>query len=136
MAYQSTNPYDTKILASFDECTASQLESKLATAAACYHGAWRATTFAQRAAVLARAATLMRERSEEFATLITLEMGKLIAQSRGEVAISAAILDYYAEHAEQFLAPATLSTRSGEATVESHPVGVLFGVAWNLEPRT
>lgn len=132
MAYQSTNPYDTKILASFDECAASQLESKLATASACYHGAWRATTFAQRAAVLARAAALMRERSEEFATLITLEMGKLIAQSRGEVAISAAILDYYAEHAEQFLAPATLSTSSGEASVESHPVGVLFGVEpWN-----
>ena len=66
------------------------------------------------------------------AELITLEMGKLIAQSLGEVALSAAILDYYADHAEQFLAPEKLATPKGEAMVESSPMGVLFGVEpWN-----
>ena len=79
-----------------------------------------------------RAATLMRERSQALAELITLEMGKLIQQSVGEVALSAAILDYYAEHAEQFLAPEKLTTPKGEAMVESSPIGVLFGVEpWN-----
>ena len=59
-------------------------------------------------------------------------MGKLIAQSQGEVALSAAILDYYAEHAEAFLAPEKLTTARGEAMVESSPIGVLFGVEpWN-----
>ena len=60
-------------------------------------------------------------------------MGKLIAQSRGEVQLSAAILDYYAEHAERFLAPEILPTKTGEAIVESSPIGVLFGVEpWNF----
>ena len=59
-------------------------------------------------------------------------MGKLIAQSLGEVALSASIIDYYADHAEQFLALEKLTTPTGEAMVESFPIGVLFGVEpWN-----
>jgi succinate-semialdehyde dehydrogenase/glutarate-semialdehyde dehydrogenase len=74
----------------------------------------------------------MREREQSLAETITLEMGKLIAQSVGEVKLSAAILDYYADHAEAFLAPEKLTTPKGEATVESSPIGVIFGVEpWN-----
>ena len=132
MAYQSTNPYDGKVVKTFDEITDRQLGEKLTTASDCFENVWRRKTFAQRRQVLARAAALMRERSQQFAELITLEMGKLIAQSQGEVALSAAILDYYAENAEAFLAPEKLTTPRGEAMVESSPVGVLFGVEpWN-----
>ena len=132
MAYQSTNPYDGKVLASFDEIDDAQLEAKLHTAAECFDKHWRDTSFEQRKAVLARAAALMRERSKELAEYATLEMGKLIAQSQGEVALSAAILDYYAENAQAFLAPEKLVTPRGEAMVESSPIGVVFGVEpWN-----
>ncbi len=132
MAYQSINPYDGKVVMAFEEIADSQLEDKLKSAANCYQRTWRALAFAERKLVLARAAGIMRERSQEFAELITLEMGKLIEQSRGEVALSAAILDYYAEHAQAFLAPESLSTPKGEAVVECSPVGVLFGVEpWN-----
>lgn len=131
MAYQTTNPFDNSVVATFPECDAAALEARLAQAATCYES-WRTTGFAERAAVLTRAATILRERTDEFATLITLEMGKLIAQSRGEVALSAAILDYYAQHAERFLAPETLPMQTGTAVVESSPIGVLFGVEpWN-----
>ena len=132
MAYQSTNPYDGKVVKSFDEINDAQLESKLQAASHCFENDWRHKSFADRKTVLSRAAALMRERSQAMAELITLEMGKLIAQSQGEVALSAAILDYYAEHAEAFLAPEKLSTPRGEAMVESSPIGVLFGVEpWN-----
>ena len=132
MAYQTTNPYNGKLVASFDELDDAQLESKLAAAAACFDDVWRQHSFAERKAVLSRAAALMRERSQTLAELVTLEMGKLIQQSAGEVALSAAILDYYAEHAEAFLAPEKLVTAKGEAFVESAPIGVLFGVEpWN-----
>ena len=132
MAYQSTNPYNGEILQSFHECDAKSLELKLAQASNCFEKTWRKKSYAQRAAVLKRAASILRERTDEFAQLITLEMGKLIDQSRGEVKLSAAILDYYAEHAEQFLAPQNLPTKRGEALVESAPIGVLFGVEpWN-----
>jgi len=133
MAYQSTNPYDGKILATFDEHDAAQLEAKLQAAATCFEADWRKRGYAKRAAILKRAAALMRERADELAKLVTLEMGKLLPQSAGEVALSAAILDYYADHAEAFLAPERLtSARSGETMVESSPVGVLLGVEpWN-----
>ena len=132
MSYQTTSPYTGVVLQRFEECSATELQTKLSTAQQCFEQSWRDIGFAARAAILSRAATLMRERADALATLITLEMGKLIDQSRGEVALSAAILQYYADHAEQFLAPEKLITKSGEALVESHPVGVLFGVEpWN-----
>jgi succinate-semialdehyde dehydrogenase/glutarate-semialdehyde dehydrogenase len=133
MAYQSTNPYTGETVARFDELNDTQLETKLASAAACYRDDWRGRSFAQRQGVVARAAALMRERADALAALITLEMGKPIKQSAGEVALSAAILDYYATHAERFLAPETLTTARGSAVVESEPIGVLLGVQpWNF----
>ena len=132
MTYQSTNPYNGKVVETFDEISDKQLEDKLKAAQDCFEQVWRRKSFAQRKTVLSRAAAIMRERSQEFAELITIEMGKLIQQSQGEVALSAAILDYYAEHAEAFLAPEKLTTPKGEASVESSPIGVLFGVEpWN-----
>jgi len=60
-------------------------------------------------------------------------MGKRIDEARGEVALSADILDYYAKNAKRFLAPQRLKPSSGEAEVVSTPLGVLFGVQpWNF----
>jgi succinate-semialdehyde dehydrogenase/glutarate-semialdehyde dehydrogenase len=132
MAYQSVNPYDGKILKTFEELTDKQLERALETAATCFES-WRRTTFAERAAVVAKASAIMRARIDEFARPVTLEMGKLIDQARGEVMLSADIIDYYAKNAERFLAPEHLKPSSGEAEVESSPFGVLFGVQpWNF----
>ena len=132
MAYQSLNPYDGKVLKTFEELTDKQLETAVHAAEQSFK-TWRHTTFAERSAVLARAAAILRSRVEDFARPITLEMGKLIEESRGEVALSADILDYYAENAERFLAPQKLTPASGEAAIESSPLGVIFGVEpWNF----
>jgi succinate-semialdehyde dehydrogenase/glutarate-semialdehyde dehydrogenase len=83
--------------------------------------------------VVAKAAALLRARVDEFARPVTLEMGKRIDEARGEVALSADILDYYAKNAKRFLAPQRLKPSSGEAEVVSTPLGVLFGVQpWNF----
>ena len=132
MAYRSTNPFTNKVEQSFDELSDQQLEAKIKAAQTCFDDTWRKQSFEQRKTVLKRAASLMRERQQALAELATLEMGKLIAQSAGEVALSAAIIDYYADHAEAFLAPEKLKTDKGEAVVESSPLGILFGVEpWN-----
>ena len=132
MTYQSTNPYTGKVEKTFDDISAAQLEEKLQRADACFQSDWRERSFAARAVILKSAAALMRERAQAFAELITLEMGKLIPQSLGEVALSAAILDYYADNAEKFLETEQLTTPRGQAMVESSPIGVLFGVEpWN-----
>lgn len=132
MSYQSVNPYDGEILQTFQELTDQQVETAIETAAACFE-TWRRTSFARRAVVVARAATIMRARLDEFARPVTLEMGKLIEQARGEVALSADIIEYYANNAKRFLAPHRLKPSSGKAVVQSSPLGVLFGVQpWNF----
>ena len=100
MSYQSVNPYNGRLLKSFAELTDKKLERALGTAATCFE-TWRHRTFVQRAAVAAKAAAIMRARIDEFARPVTLEMGKLIAQARGEVTLSADIIDYYAKNAER-----------------------------------
>lgn len=132
MTYQSVNPFDGKVLKTFEDTTDTQLETAIATAAACFE-IWRHKTFPERAVILAKAAAIMRARTDDFARPVTLEMGKLIEESRGEVALSADIIDYYAKNAERFLAPERLTPSSGEAEIESSPFGVLFGVEpWNF----
>ncbi len=132
MTYQSINPYNGQLLQSFDGLTDAGLETKIATATACFES-WRQTTFAERAAIAAKAAAIMRARADEFARPVTLEMGKRITEARGEVALSASIIDYYAQNAERFLAPERLEPTSGEAEIVSTPFGVLFGVQpWNF----
>jgi succinate-semialdehyde dehydrogenase/glutarate-semialdehyde dehydrogenase len=132
MSYQSVNPSNGKVLKKFKELSDGQLETAIKTAATCFK-TWRHKTFAERAIIVTKAATILRERADEFAKPVTLEMGKLIAESRGEVALSADILDYYAWNAEDFLAPQILKPKSGEAVIESSPIGVLFGMQpWNF----
>lgn len=132
MTYQSVNPFDGKLLESFPEISDAALEAKLAVAAECFEN-WRRSSFDYRAKIAARVADLMRAQLEALARPITLEMGKLIEQSRGEVSLSADIIEYYANNAERFLAPQVLSPENGEATIESSPIGVLFGVQpWNF----
>jgi succinate-semialdehyde dehydrogenase/glutarate-semialdehyde dehydrogenase len=128
MAYQSTNPCDGSVLATFDELDSAALKSRLHAAADCFEHDWRQRSYAERAVVLKRAATLMRERADKLARLVTVEMGKLLAQSAGEVALSAAILDYYADNGQAFLAPEVLTSPGTDSTIESCPVGVLLGV--------
>ena len=131
-AYQSVNPYDGKTTKTFDELTDAQLETAIKTAADCFE-IWRNKSFAERAAIVAKAAKLMRANADEFAKPVTLEMGKLIGESHGEVALSADIIDYYAKNGERFLATEKLQPGSGEAEIVSTPFGVLFGVQpWNF----
>lgn len=132
MSYQSINPYSGELVKSFEEHTDQQLESSISTAVTCF-ASWGQSSFQERAAIVAKAAEILRERAEEFARPVTLEMGKLFAESMGEVMLSADILDYYAMHAERFLAPEFLDPDCGEAVVESSPLGVLLGVQpWNF----
>ena len=132
MTYQSVNPADGKLLKKFEELTDKELATKLATAASCFE-TWRHKTYAERAVIVAKAATIMHERADAFARTMTLEMGKRINEARGEVEFSAKILAYYAENAERFLAPVKLDPTHGEAHMESSPLGVIFGVEpWNF----
>jgi len=132
MTYRSVNPFDGSVLETFQEIDDDQLERALQTAHRCF-GDWRSRTFAERGAVLTGAAIALRVRIDELARPITLEMGKLIKESRAEVELTADILEYFTENAERFLAPEKLDIPLGKATIENSPLGVIFGVQpWNF----
>jgi succinate-semialdehyde dehydrogenase/glutarate-semialdehyde dehydrogenase len=132
MPYQSLNPATGKLLKVFEEITDYQLEEKLAAAAECF-ATWRHKSYLERASVVSKVASLMLEHKEALATTMTIEMGKRIADARGEVEFSSSILSYYAQNAERFLAPAALHPTIGKAYMESSPIGVVFAVEpWNF----
>ena len=135
MPYQTVNPYDNQTVATFDDLTDEQLTTLITQAQSTFES-WSQKSFAERAAVCGRAAAILTERPDEFARLLTLEMGKLYAESLGEVALTAQILAYYAENAETFLAPEAIPTTNpdeGDAVVVSTPLGVILGIQpWNF----
>jgi succinate-semialdehyde dehydrogenase/glutarate-semialdehyde dehydrogenase len=132
MTYQTINPKDGKQLKSFGQLSNAELDRALAASEHCFQ-TWKHTTYAERAAILTKAAALMHAHVDDFARLETLEMGKRIDEARGEVKFSGDILAYYAQHAESFLAPTQLHPKHGNAHMESSPIGVLFCVEpWNF----
>ena len=132
MSYQSVNPFDNKLVRSFDEITDQELEEKLADATACF-ATWKLTTYAQRAKIVDKAAQLLHERADHFAHIMTLEMGKRVGEAKGEVEFSSQILGYYAKNAERFLSDVKLHPSQGEGHMESSPIGVVFCVEpWNF----
>ena len=132
MTYQSTNPFNGIAVDSFIQMTDKQLDAAISAAATCFE-IWRGKSYAERAAVIAKAATLLHAKVEPLARTMTLEMGKRIGEARAEVEFSARIMAYYAKNAERFLAPVTLHPTVGEAHMESSPLGVIFGVEpWNF----
>jgi succinate-semialdehyde dehydrogenase/glutarate-semialdehyde dehydrogenase len=132
MSYQSVNPATGETSQTFEETTDEEFEAALETATICFE-TWRDLTFSERAVIANKAAEILRTRPDEFARPLTLEMGKRFEEALAEVELSADIIAYYADHAEEFLAPEKLHPESGDAHIESSPLGVLFGVQpWNF----
>jgi len=131
--YQSVDPTTGVVEQEFETLNDADVPRVLAIADGAYR-AWRSENLTQRAGVISRVAELYRERTEELAAILTAEMGKPIVQARGEVAICAAIFDYYADNAEKFLADEPLEILgSGEAWVRTEAIGVLLGIMpWNF----
>lgn len=135
MDYATRNPYTGEQVASFAEATDAEVAGAIARAHAAFLE-WRHSSFGQRAAVLRRAAALLRERHRHYALLPTLEMGKLLRESEVEVEVAACIFEYYADNAERLLAPQPLPVpgrRDGEALLLHEPLGVILAIEpWNF----
>lgn len=134
MAYASVNPFTNEVEKTFPDATDEEVDQAIARAHAAF-GSWRSTTFAERAAIMRRAAALFRERHEDIARIVTAEMGLTWEFSKamaGEMA--AGMLEYYADNAEELLKPEPLQVKphEGSAYVVYQPLGVIFAVEpWN-----
>ena len=132
MSIQSTNPATNKVVKTFEEMTETVVDKSIEKAVETFDS-WKKTAYASRAALLHKVAGLLRTKKKALAQLITLEMGKLVSQAEGEIKLSAEIFDYYANHAEEFLADTILNPVHGQAFIRHSPIGVLLGVQpWNF----
>lgn len=131
-AYKTVNPATGETLHEFEETTDAGIETAVGGAHAAF-STWRAEPVATRSNIISRVAELYRERAGELATLIATEMGKPVAQARGEVGLVADIYDYYATEGPGFMADEELTVKGGgAAVVRTEPVGVLVGIMpWN-----
>ena len=132
-AFATVNPYTGRTVREFASLSSAEADAAVESSHAAF-AEWRARPIEDRARIVGRAGELMRERKEALAMLITLEMGKLIAQSEGEVDLASSILGYYAENGPGFAAETPLPIGDdGEAVVVHEPLGVLLGVMpWNF----
>lgn len=132
MAYQTINPATGKLIKTYANISDQDLKSAVANAHEAFRNNWRDRRVTERARIISTAAAILRKKSEEYSHYLTLEVGKLIAEARAEVALSADILDYYAKKAENYLEPRALSESPG-AELHIEPIGVLLGIEpWNF----
>ena len=128
----TVNPATGDCLATFDTLTESQLDEKLARAAAAFL-TYRRTTFAERAGWMNRAAEILEAEKDAFARIMTLEMGKPLEAARQEAAKCATACRYYVEHAERLLADELVDTGGPMSFIRYQPIGAVLAVMpWNF----
>lgn len=133
MAYQTINPYTNQVEKTFKNTTDEELEQTLATAHQLYLNWRKNNNLEKRKQVILNLGHILRERREEYATIMTKDMGKLIGEAEGEVDLCASFCDYYVANADKFLAPDIIATTSGRAKVIKQSLGTLVAVEpWNF----
>lgn len=129
---KTVNPATNQVEKEYPVMTDQQIDLILSDADKAFQS-WKKTSFAERAKLLHKVASILRERKEELGKLCSIEMGKLHREGIGEVELSANIFDYYADNGEKFLADAPLDTPQGKAFLSYEPIGVLLSVQpWNF----
>src|SRR5712691_977316 len=132
MSVQSFNPATGEVLETFTATSPVEIERILAAAHAAFLE-WRTVPFAARSERMREAARVLRTAKAEHARTMTIEMGKPIVQAEAEVEKCASCCDYYADHAESFLAAEPRTTDASKSYVRFDPLGpVLAVMPWNF----
>lgn len=131
MAIESLNPATGERIASFPEMTLAELDLIL-DAAVTAQRLWAHLPFSERAIPMKRAAALLRERANELARLMAVEMGKPLKDGVAEVTKCAWACDYNADNAQSLLAPRQEASNATRSYVRFDPLGVVLAVMpWN-----
>lgn len=132
MEFQSLNPYNNKEVGQYKAHTVDEIDKILDKSGEAFK-LWSREPLVHRAKLIKRAGEVLRDNVEEYADMITMEMGKPISESRAEVNKCAWVCDYYAENAAKFLAPEEISTDAKRSFVRFDPIGTVFAIMpWNF----
>ena len=132
MEFKSTNPYNGEQVGLYTALTENALTDKLNRSKSAFDS-WKKVPLAERCRLLKKAGQILSDNVEEYAKMITLEMGKPITESRSEVNKCAWVCDYYADNAPTFLADEVIETDASKSFVRHDPIGsVLAIMPWNF----
>ncbi|ATW89637.1 succinate-semialdehyde dehydrogenase/glutarate-semialdehyde dehydrogenase [Halohasta litchfieldiae] len=130
---ESINPATGQRLDSYETHDADDIDTALGTAQSAFVD-WRSQSMAHRQTLLEKTAQLLEERVDEYAELMTHEMGKPIEQARAEVRKCAWVCEYYAETAAEQLQDELIESDSDARTLVSYdPLGPILAIMpWNF----
>ncbi len=132
MAIQSVNPATGEVIKTYDVLTDQEVQAKLEKSEKAFK-IWRNTPMEERAKHMRNIAHKLRENQEEYAQLLTSEMGKTITQARSEVEKCAWNFDHYADTSHEYLTPRTIETDASESYVSYEPLGAILNIMpWNF----
>jgi len=132
MSIVAVNPATGETVKTYEEMTPDQVRISIEESHQA-HLSWRRTTFPERAALMRKAAQVLREHVENYARLMAIEMGKPIRDGRTETEKCAWVCDYYADNAAKFLAREMIETDASRSFVSYQPIGVVLAVMpWNF----
>lgn len=132
MEFQSVNPYNNEQVEIFTALTEDELDEKLNKSLKAFES-WKKVPIAERCQLIKNAGQVLRDHVEQYAKMMTLEMGKPISESRAEVNKCAWVCDYYADNAETFLAHETIATDASLSFVRHDPIGAVLAIMpWNF----
>ena len=128
----SINPANNKLIKSYNEMTSEESSNIISLTNESFIK-WKETSFKQRSELMKNAAKVLRENSEEYSVLMTLEMGKPIIQSRSEVEKCAWVCEYYADNTEKFLKDEIIKTDASNSFISYQPLGIVLAIMpWNF----
>ena len=126
------NPATEEVIKKYRPDSATTVQKKLKAGLQAF-ASWKQTTFEERARILRNAATILRNRKQEWAELMAKEMGKPIAQGRSEAEKCAWACEYYAQEAASMLKPIEVATDANHSYVTFEPLGVILAIMpWNF----
>ena len=129
---KTINPATGKVIKDYDEMSFEEVD-KIVKKANDAQTEWKQLTFEERASFLNEIAKLLKNQKEELGRLMAEEMGKPLQQGIGEAEKCAWVCEYYAEHAEKFLANDTVETDASKSYVTFNPLGVVLAIMpWNF----
>lgn len=130
--FKSIFPYNQQLVAEYPLMDDKAINLALSkTAGAFAH--WSAQSFEYRAGILNKVAAILRKEKDQLATLITNEMGKVLAEAKGEVEKCAWVCEYYAENARSFLGDEKIEAGYHNAFVTYQPIGAVLAIMpWNF----
>lgn len=130
--FKSIHPFDQSVIETFPPMNAAAVGVKLGMASKAFQD-WKKTSFSERSKLMLKAASIIREKKDEYARTITLEMGKLLSEAKAEVEKSATACEYFANHADQFLKDQSIPTEAKNSFVAFQPIGAVLAIMpWNF----